>query len=290
MQAHCQKPLAIRWTIGDVSRQGFEALNFSIRGAWRVFGEAATYVVCVNCVGLEEARELAGQVPHEVRWHAATRQQIPKSFRSYLDENMSEGVGWKFAPMRLFPQQYELALDNDCILWQMPAAIRNWRADGADGTCVIAADVRPCFGQFADLCGSAPRNSGIRGLPPGFDLESAFTKILSVHPVLLRSEQDEQGLQVATVSAQRPPHVVTVQEVSICSPFPPHAPHFGSCGAHFVSLNAKRLPWDYYGRPATDWVREHWERLKPELEEQIRAPTPPETNALRTLPIGAETR
>ncbi len=35
-------------------------------------------------------------------------------------------MGWKLVPLRLFPDAYELALDNDCILWEMPEGLRRW--------------------------------------------------------------------------------------------------------------------------------------------------------------------
>src|SRR5690606_16537641 len=136
---------------------------------------------------------------------------------------------------------------------------------------VIAEDVKVCAGQFEDLCSPAPRNSGIRGLPPGLDLASALRRILDLRPVTLRSELDEQGLQVALLERSGPVHVVRTEEVTICSPFWPHQPWLGRCGAHFVGLNARELPWRYYDRPATECVIESWERLKPELEARVGA-------------------
>lgn len=259
--------LAVRWTIGDVSPRGFEALRLSVWGAWRLFGPAADYVVCVNTVPPGEARARAGPLPDGVRWFAATADLVPAFLRARLDAEMAEGVAWKFAPLRLFPDRHELSLDNDCILWDLPAGLRAW-LDAGDA-CLLAEDVRACFGRFADLCGPEPRNSGIRGLPPGLDLEAALRAVLAARPGLLTSELDEQGLQVAALSRTRPPHVVTVEEVTICSPFPPHLPHLGRCGAHFVGLNAHHFPWSLHGRPAEDHIRAHWERHRPALYARV---------------------
>jgi hypothetical protein len=75
----------------------------------------------------------------------------------------------------------------------MPRAIESWlRADG-DGPCVIAEDVRAGFGHFDGLSGVAPRNSGIRGLPPGFDFGQALQSVLSLRPARLASELDSRG-------------------------------------------------------------------------------------------------
>jgi hypothetical protein len=126
------------------------------------------------------------------------------------------------------------------------------------------------YGQWADLCGPEPRNGGLRGLPPGFDLETALRAILAERPVRLTSELDEQGLQMAAL-AQLVPRVVTVEEVTICSPFPPHLPYLGQCGAHFCGLNVKALPWSLDGRPATDYIQEHWLRLREAVATHIAA-------------------
>ena len=96
---------------------------------------------------------------------------------------------------------------------------------------------------FAAHCGSAPRNSGIRGLPPGFCLETALRAMLDVHPVQLASELDEQGLQAAALARCGHARRGAARQVAVCSPFPPHLPGPGSCGVHFVGLNAKRVRW-----------------------------------------------
>ena len=37
--------LGVRWTIGDVSDAGFEALRYSIWSMWKLFGDNAKYAV-----------------------------------------------------------------------------------------------------------------------------------------------------------------------------------------------------------------------------------------------------
>lgn len=98
------------------------------------------------------------------------------------------------------------------------------------------------------------------GLPPGFDLGKALHGLLADRPARLSSELDEQGLQVAALSRSCLPLVIGLDEVTICSPFHPHLPDLGRCGAHFVGLNVKHIAWDYYGRPADVWMDEHWRR------------------------------
>jgi hypothetical protein len=158
--------LGLRWTIGDVSARGFEALRLAIWGAVRIFGSEAAYAVCVNQIPLTEARRRCGDVPDHVFWQAAEMADLPERLRPYLDSGMAEGVAWKLAPPRLFPDRWELSLDNDCILWQLPPTLARWLDGKAETSLALAADVRRMFGQFAALCGPEPRNTGIRGLPP----------------------------------------------------------------------------------------------------------------------------
>ena len=246
----------IRWTIGDVSERGFEALRLSIWGAWRLFGPEAAYAVCVNSLPLSIARARTGDVPKAVAWYRCDH-RIPSFLRAHLDSGLAEGVAWKLAPLRLFPHRFEISLDNDCILWAMPTAIRRWLGGSSDRICVIAEDVALCFGRFAPLCGTAPRNTGIRGVPPGFDLEHALKEVLAACPAQIVSELDEQGLQVAALSRVAAPLVVSLDDVSICSPQPPHLQRLGTCGAHFVGINVKGTR-PYCDSAALDRIARNW--------------------------------
>jgi len=168
-----------------------------------------------------------------VEWRAVGPDDLT-SLRPYLDAGLAEGVAWKLAPLRVFPDRHELAFDNDCILWSEPATVAAWRRTDR---CLLAADAAPAFGRFASICGPEPRNSGIRGLPPGYDLGVALTAVLAAHPGPLATELDEQGLQIVALADAM---VVPLGDVSISSPFPPHSDGMGRCGAHFVGLNVHR--------------------------------------------------
>jgi hypothetical protein len=173
---------------------------------------------------------------------------------------MAEGVAWKFAPVRLFPESHVLSLDNDVILWRLPTGIREWLDDR--DSLLIAEDVHACHGQFARFCPEEPRNSGIVGFPPHYDVETKLRSFLDEQVVCLSSETDEQGLQVAVVTSEKH-RVVSVREVSICGYFPPHLLELGSCGAHFVGVNVKDLAF----------AHEFWDGWKAEIEHRLAAVT-----------------
>jgi hypothetical protein len=260
--------LGIRWTIGDVRDRGFCALRLSILGAYRLWGDAAEYVVCVNTIPVAEARARTGEVDAPVTWEAAPATP-PAWLRAALGHGMADGVAWKLAPIRRFPDRLELSLDNVVVLWSEPPALAAWRADG--GRCLLAADVCPAFGRFSSLCGARALNTGIRGLPPGLDLEARLRALLADGAVRIEHELDEQGWQVAALVGDDP-LVVSVGDVTICSPFPPHLSYLGRHGAHFVGVNTRRLPFPLYdGRPSELVRAEHFDAQLPSVLARLEA-------------------
>jgi hypothetical protein len=265
--------LGIRWTIGDVSSAGFEALRLSAHGTMRLFGDSARYRVYVNTISVAEAQRRIGQIPAALEWCQAEN-SIPGVLRPFLSEGMAEGVAWKLMPLRAFPDRFELSLDNDVILWGIPPAVKEWLGSYQSDASLIAADVSAAHGRFSALCGPAPRNSGIRGLGPDLDFEAAIARVLEINPVRLESELDEQGLQIAALSLQGLQFVIDSGDVTICSPFYPHTPELGQFGAHFVGLNARVLPWFYYEKPATEVRLAHWISHRTELYARVGLPPP----------------
>ena len=129
--------VGIRWTVGDVSDNGWEALRLSILGARRVFGPSAAYAVCVNSVPLDVARGRVGEAAGCVEWLAVTREHVPAHIRACFDGGMAEGVAWKLAPLRLFPERWEISLDNDLILWDLPDGLRRWLETADPRQCLL---------------------------------------------------------------------------------------------------------------------------------------------------------
>lgn len=265
--------IGIHWTIGDVSPAGFHALQLSVWGAVRVFGQDAGYAICVNGITLAQAQEQTGPLPLQPQWIQADK-LLPPVLDGHVDDSARDAI-WRLAPPRMFADRYEIALDNDCILWDMPLTLRDWLRTGRGRDCLMAEDTRITYGQFADYCPPKPRNAGLRAMPPGFDLEKAIARVLEQRradcgqrPVVANA-MDAQGLLTASLSSNGCVRALALHEVTMCSPFSPYLPYVGSCGAHFVGLNARHIPWSYYGRPADQRMREHWGRNVVELRQIV---------------------
>lgn len=131
-------------------------------------------------------------------------------------------------------------------LWDIPDGMRQWLR--SERGCLFAEDVDRCLGSFDELCPPGNFNAGIRGLAPGIDLEEALDFVLREVSeghggrFCLTSEIEEQGLQAAAICQIRPLFLVRTYQVSLCSPFWPRVPEFGTCGAHFVGMNAHIFP------------------------------------------------
>src|SRR5579884_3541652 len=136
------------------------------------------YAVCVNTIPVPQARKCTGDVPEAVQW-LDSNALVPHWLRPHVDAEMAEGVAWKLAPVRVFPESYEISLDNDVILWAIPQAMEQWLQSPDLRSCLLAGDLRPALGQFAAACRNQPVNTGIRGLPPGFDLETRLQQVLA---------------------------------------------------------------------------------------------------------------
>ena len=269
--------LAVRWTIGNVRDRGYEMLRLSMSCAFRLFGPLACYLVCVNSISVAEAQERTGHLPFTPEWRQVTRADVPPVLRAHVDGSLMEGMGWKLVPLRTWPDRYELALDNDCILWNLPEGMGRW-LESPDGF-LFAEDAERSLGSFDALCPPGAFNAGIRGLPPGQDLSESLDTVLAERSALVAPNQarvvaeiDEQGLQAAAMLRMQPLFLVRKDEVSLCSPFWPRSPELGSCGAHFLGMNAPHIPFDYYGRPADQWLDEHWQRHRPALYARAGVP------------------
>lgn len=271
-----RRNLGIRWTIGNVSPRGFAALRLSLWGAFRLLGRRADYVVCVNSISVERARARTGPVPEDVSFEPVSRADLPARLARRLDKGMAGGAAWRVAPPRRFTERRELALDNDVILWELPAALERWLDEEDPERCLVLGAAEEAYGRFAPACEPGPpRSAGLRAMPPRFDLTAELRTVLEGIEGPVATSADQRGLEIAALSRLRPPLVVSLDDVPACGPTSPAASHLGHAGARFSDLNAGDPPLRRAG-PATEAVcGDHFDALLSELHRRLAVPFAP---------------
>lgn len=147
------KPLA-RWTIGPVRPDGFDCLCRSVESFLALYDVEP--VICFNC-----PRE---NLPDRVASFRLVDQ------REHLDSVAvpPKGVSWKLYPPRLAPDRHELLIDNDLIVERRVPEIDKF----LQGNCtLLLAEASRTYGRFEKHVPPGYMiNSGLFGMPPGFDL------------------------------------------------------------------------------------------------------------------------
>lgn len=145
----------VRWTIGSVTKAGFQSLALSIT-SFRHFYPDIDALVCFNC-----DEEQLYWLPSDVeKYDQHTHQN---------DSLPPMGVAWKLYPPRITPDRHELFIDNDIVFLERVPEIDQFLEQ--DVTLLLEGLSRN-YGRYEK---HVPRpyciNSGIFGCPPGFHLD-----------------------------------------------------------------------------------------------------------------------
>lgn len=156
------KPI-VKWTIGNTTKDGYECLRLSIESFLNFYN--ADVVVAHNCD------------PEKLLF----LEDLPIKLldqRPYLDTSYIApiGVAWKLYPSRLDKERHELSIDNDIIFQEPIEHIFKFLKN--DCTLLLEGQSRN-YGRFEKYIPPKMKiNSGIYGMPPGFDMER-FIKIVA---------------------------------------------------------------------------------------------------------------
>jgi hypothetical protein len=227
------KPLA-RWTIGPVQPDGFDCLVASIESFTRIYDVEP--VICYNCEPQYLPTIAAKFRLIDQRQHLSSLHLPPK------------GVAWKLYPPRLAPDRHEIFIDNDLILAARVSQIDEFLA--SDCTLLLEETSRT-YGRFEKHVPPGKCiNSGIFGIPPGFDLKryvdfyagNEWKK--NANNEHARNETwDEQGL-IAFALLNYPRSVIIPRTVITNCEY-----HLvDGKGFHFIGLNRRQ-----YHRPFRTW-------------------------------------
>ena len=222
------KPL-FRWTIGPATADGFRCLRLSIDSFLRHYD--CEPVVCYN-----------GPEPD-----ITCRKIDQKSYLTPLPVP-PVGVAWKLYPPRLASDRHELVVDNDVVLNERLPQIDAFLS--RDCTLLLCETSRT-YGRFsshvpAGLC----VNSGLYGMPPGFDLGAAVSGYLGDgwerNAFGEHAESftfDEQGLVAMALSGHGDCEFVPHTYVTNCE-----TELVPGKGHHFIGLNRRA-----FHRPFRSW-------------------------------------
>jgi hypothetical protein len=210
------KPL-IRWTIGNVAKEGFETLHYSIKTIKSIYKNKFDLYLCYNNIEeskIEFVKEYGVKI---VKQDSNCLPSIPK------------GVAWKLYPPRLSLDQHEIMMDNDLIIFKPLPEIDEF----LKGNSVIYT--QGLFGLYGNFKKSVkinpPLNSGLIGMPPKFNFEAEILKNIKPWDDYF----DEQGL-IAKIFSIFPNKIcIKLPKIAICR-LDGILPSF-SHGCHFCGVN-----------------------------------------------------
>lgn len=220
-----ERPL-VRWTVGNTNALGMRCLKRAIR-AWRhLYGQRFDMMVCHNNMTPGQMAELRKLDVELVNQHAFAN-RLP------LRPPAGRNPCWKLYPPRLRPGSHEIVIDNDVLLHRPLPAVEELLSNNQ---LFVTEAVLRSYGQFDPVVPNGLNvNTGMYGLPPGFDLEGKVTEVLKRGIIQQwKGHLDEQGL-LALVFATERAKIVRLADISVLHPSVPYA--MGKCGVHFVGLN-----------------------------------------------------
>lgn len=213
----------IRWTVGDVSDQGFDCLRHSIKRIVDMYGSKDfEYFVCYNGSSKKKIDIRQKNVA------LIDQEQFANSLPIHPSNKF--GVCWKLYPPRLDSSKFEIFIDNDVVLHKK-IEFEDWQ----DG-CFISEAIKRSYGSFDKRIKSlAQMNSGFFGIPPRFDFGHELSdRIVKFSINWDDSYFEEQGL-VAHVISNQPHFMFGIKEIGIAI----NNSHdfVGKYGTHFIGLN-----------------------------------------------------
>lgn len=227
------KRVTVRWSVGPLGKIGFRCLKESINQIARIYPQFHR-IVYFNQLGKKEVDELK-KVNAEV-------EKSPSSVPGWLKPQKGYEVHWKLYPPRVDIDSYEIFLDSDIVLHrqlpQIEEAVSNAEFILYEGRHGLYGGMESFFTPERSI------NSGLFGLPPGFDFEDEIRLLMKNKLVCWGDRFDEQGM-VAYLLHDKPHQFVSQIDVPIAEESEDFADGFGT---HFVGINYNdhHIAWEQY--------------------------------------------
>ncbi len=204
------KPL-FRWTVGPCIPQGLNILEESVRNAVSIYENEFDWLILYNNLNDEQLARLkliSSCYGVEIQEQKSSDSPFgePKSIAENEGKFPIRGDGctgsiWKLCPPRMRISSHEIIADNDLIITSRIEAIDEFLL--STDKALVLSDRFQYYGRYTNsVIAELPKsnastylNSGLIGLPPGYD----FGKDLSKNIEQNLTQSDEQGLVVLTL-------------------------------------------------------------------------------------------
>ena len=157
--------MILRWTFGETkerptSLQAFDMLECSICYASKLFPNTKKYIIFNS---INSSRTL-----HRLTEIARSKAELIEANSNW--DNNTKNSFWKYIPQRIEKSKYEIVIDSDLILWDVPVTLKNWSQ--SDGLLINSDWNGRNYGDFDKLIDmEVPLNAGIIGYPPYFEFQ-----------------------------------------------------------------------------------------------------------------------
>jgi len=197
----------VRWTIGNVQPAGYDCLAESIIKFSKLYD-----VEIVICYNGSQNLEFCGT-------------KIKCIDQSIKFGSLERGVAWKLYPPRIDTNKHEIFIDNDVIIEEHIEEIDKFLMVD-DCTLLLEGECRN-YGKFEQHVPPGYKiNSGIFGVPPGFNLEKYIRFYGDNWTNNCRHTSktwDEQGLVATALLSNKKKIIIPKTTVTNCeSKFKPH--------------------------------------------------------------------
>lgn len=220
------KPI-VRWTIANVHKIGFDALNKSVRSFVKIYRDKYETVICYNNLSVENVNKLP----------KVDRLVDQFDFKdSYPTSVPGSNPAWKIYPARLNINVQEVFIDNDVIIYKEIPEL-----ELLDTIVISESITRSYSGVLKDQV-TIEVNTGLFSLPPNFNFENKLINLINEFNIKWKDHLDEQTL-LAFIIQQEKHHILTLEDIYVCC----DKYQLGKYGVHFVGMNkGKKIFWDRF--------------------------------------------
>ena len=226
-----KKPI-VRWTIGDVSKEGFVTLYHSVKNFINLYKDNFEYFICYNNITEKQLNIVKNFPIVFINQH------------NYINElKLNPICGnpcWKLYPPRLDLNRHEIFIDNDLIIYKKIPIIDNFL--NKNNLLFISEAIMRSYGNFLKyITISENLNTGIFGLYPNFDFKLKINNIIEDKKIIKWSNHlDEQGL-VSLIFQNYNFELIDLNQIYVCHKS--FKLKKGKYGIHFVGLNNKKFQY-----------------------------------------------